>query len=325
MHQLLSTPIPASSTQQPNQKMCHQPLQAGEETNKNYAPSSEGEGNGRKLLQASVLHSPQARGCPWDESHPASPHKVGAGRDPTALVCLIVQPAQERHWHGAPGPQAATGVSLSYKIGPDNAGSYPNPPLQADIAPTAVAVLGAPVAESLLGSGGTGRRLQQGGQSLAAQLLAPIAESLTTQPGTGRRLQQASENSVAAQLLAPLTESLNVQQPGTGRRLQQGAGDVGGGLGVERTIPATESLGAEQLGTTGRRLQQGGESVAAQLLAPLTESLTTQPGTGRRLQQASENVVTAVGPASSPLGENLAESASIGRRLQQVGWKWNQA
>ncbi|PRW60824.1 hypothetical protein C2E21_1004 [Chlorella sorokiniana] len=165
---------------------------------------------------------------------------------------------------------------------------------QADIAPTAVAVLGAPVAESLLGTEGTGRRLQQGGESMASQLLAPIAESLS------------------------------MEQPGTGRRLQQGVGEVGGGLGVERTIPATESIGAEQLGTTGRRLQQAGESMATQLLAPIAESLSMeQPGTGRRLQQESGSVVTAVGPSNPPqseLGQNLAESASIGRRLQQAGF-----
>ena len=96
-----------------------------------------------------------------------------------------------------------------------------NRPSQANIAPTAVAVLGAPTAEILLGEGGTGRRLQQ--ESLAARLLAPIAESL---PGTGRRLQQGGEGAMTAVggAGAPLGENLAESAaivPGTGRRLQQ--------------------------------------------------------------------------------------------------------
>ncbi|KAI7842741.1 hypothetical protein COHA_003670 [Chlorella ohadii] len=181
------------------------------------------------------------------------------GRETTTTTRGLKQAGEEAGENYAPSSegkenggrkllQASAGEEAGENYAPSSEGKEGNGrkllQASANIAPTTVAVLGAPVAESLLGGGGSGRRLQQGGSSLASQLLAPIAESLTAaQPSTGRRLQQASENSVAAQLLAPLAESLSIGQPGTGRRLQQGAGDVGGGLGVERTIPATESRG----------------------------------------------------------------------------------
>lgn len=252
--------------------------------------------------------------------------------------------------HVAPSSTPSLPVASAQTCTPDER-TFPHASQQAQIAPTAVAVLGAPTAESLLGSGGTGgRRLQQVGEGAAAPLPAPAAEASQSTgnsllasiaqanremafPGTGRRLHQGGE-SVAAQLLAPIAESLGAEQPGTGRRLHQGESTI-----AQLVAPFTESLPgigrklqqagesiaaqllapiAESLPGTGRKLKQGGESIAAQLLAPIAESL---PGTGRRLQQggSAENVVTAVGGVGSPLGENLAESASIGRRLQQVG------
>ena len=149
---------------------------------------------------------------------------------------------------------------------------YLNASRQAQIAPTAVAVLGAPTAESLLGSGGTGGRRLQQRESTIAQLVAPFTESL---PGIGRKLKQGGE-SIAAQLLAPIAESL----PGTGRKLKQG----GESIAAQLLAPIAESLPG-----TGRRLQQGGSAenvvtAVGGVGSPLGENLAESASIGRRLQ-----------------------------------------